>query len=234
MPSRVQLLMRNLLRSVWMLSALFRLVGAEAPDLNGTLEDNRYTPQSGRYSITLPIQIELGGTITDTAEVVTFQDNFRLHTSIACFPLSASQHREIQSRGTRDFLVSFFRQHVQTQFNRRFPGAKIEAARYLPEVLQGALLVYNTLPGGTMFTKHALLKTPEGESLPANRGNLLFLQNSSLFVVSLELASLLPQNETSREITSEDRQEFLRKELLGIVGRISFQNASPQNAIAAP
>ncbi len=214
-------------RVLWTaLAAGTLLLHADDSVLKGRLEHNRYVAPSGSYSISLPVQIELGGTVTDTAEVVTFQDDFRIHASVACFRLGSSQERERQTRGLRDYLVWFFRQHVQTQFDRRFPGATIDEARYLPEVLGGALIVYNSLPNGSMFMKQMALPDAGARPPPARRGNILFIEQKHLYVVSLELAKLQAEATSSPLVSAEEQREILREELLGMVGRITFETTS--------
>lgn len=195
---------------------------AEESTLIGKVLENQYIAPSGSYKMTLPIQLELGGTVTDTREVVTFQDDFRIHASIACFKMGASNEREIQTRGRRDFLISFFREHVHTQFKRRFPGAEIDEARYMPEVLEEALMVYNTLPNGTMFSDQAVLASSSDGALLVKRGNLLFLKDHHLYVISVELAKLLLVGNESLHYSEEEKHVLLREELLDLAGRITF------------
>lgn len=218
--------MRFFIRFAWLLSVVSSL-GAQVDHvaLLGRLEDNRYVSPQGSYSITLPIQLELQGTVTDTPEVVTFQDDFRIHASIACFKMESPHDREIETRGRRDFLIWFFRQQVQTQFQRRFPGAKIAEARYMPEVLDGALMVFNLLPNGTMFTKPIGFAHSTEQPLTAKRGSLLFLKGRHLYVISVELAELLRAESSTSESTENDHVR-LRKELLDLVGRIKFSAAA--------
>ena len=218
--------MRFLIRFTWLVLAVAPL-GAQVDPvaLLGQIEDNRYIAPHGSYSITLPVQLDLQGTITDTREVVTFQDDFRIHASVACFKMESPHDREIETRGRRDFLIWFFRQQVQTQFQRRFPGAKIDEARYMPEVLDGALIVYNSLPNGTMFTKQVGLAHSTEQPIIAKRGSLLFLKGRHLYVVSAELAELL-RDEEATVGSLEDDHIRLRKELLDLVGRITFTSAA--------
>ena len=60
----------------------------------------------------------------------------------------------------------------------------------------------------------------------ACRGNMLFVQDNHLFVVSVELAKLLLDPE-AMALSPEGKQELLRKQLLDIVGRITFKSAAP-------
>ncbi len=195
-------------------------LSAQSTFTYGLVENNRYKAPSGEYVITLPIQPELGGRITDTPEVVTFQDNVGLHASIACFGLDLVQRRDEETKGRRDYLIWFFGQHVQRQFRERFDGASIESARFIPELLDGALLVYNLLPGGSMFNER-VPTGQDGAAPVAKRGNLLFLHHHHLYVVSIELAEkVLDPSSFSLSVAEQD--EVLRKRLLELVGRMSF------------
>ncbi|MCF3649524.1 hypothetical protein [Synoicihabitans lomoniglobus] len=187
----------------------------------GVIENNQYHAPSGEFDITLPVQPEFGGHVTDTPEVVTFQDNVSIHASIACFGLDSAQKREIENRGRQDYLAGFFGQHVQAQFRERFAGATIESAKFVPALLSGSLIVYNLLPGGSMFDHQAALSS--SDSAPtAKRGNLLFLHNDHLYVVSIELADPVIDT-THSALTTEQQNELLQQRLLELVGRMSFR-----------
>lgn len=210
------------------LAALLLLIVAVAPApaadapafLYGGVQDNRYRSPSGEFTVTLPVQVELGGTVADTPEVVTFQDRFSIHASIACFMLDASQRREEETRGRRDYLAWFFSQHVQPQFRRRHAGASVESARFLPAVMQGALIVYNLLPGGSMLASAVALPA-QGEAPVAKRGNLLFVHNRHLYVLSIELAEKV-LDPAGFDWPVERQDDVLRQRLLELVGRMEF------------
>ena len=190
------------------------------PLLHGKLEGNRYTSPTGEFSITVPVLPELGGTINDTANVVTFQDQFSLHASIACFAMDATQRWENETRGRRDYLIWFFTNFVQSDFSARFPGAEIESAKYFNSFLGGSLLVFNLLPGGSMF-EHRIARTA-GEPPPvAKRGNLLFVHDDYVYVVSTELAEKVVERSTYNTPVAE-QDEILRKRLMDLVARITF------------
>ena len=194
---------------------------AQPTPLLGEVSDNQYHAPTGEYAINLPVQPDLGGTITDTREVVTFQDGISLHASIACFSLNSAQKREEQTRGRRDYLIWFFRNQVQTQFQKRFEQATTESARFIPEMLDGSLMAFSLLPGGSMFGER--IPAPHDGSLPtAKRGNLLFLHHDHLYVVSLELAKLL-LDESIGQLTDEEQNEILRQRLVDLIARITFK-----------
>ena len=201
-----------LLLSAFGISGAANLMAAGFGFLYGSVEDNRYLSPSGEYSITLPMQIETGGSLVDTPEVVTLQNELGLHLSLK---------RQDENLGRRDFLAGFFRSQVQPQFTQRFKGSTIESARFSADLFGGALFVYNLLPGGSMFGDRA--PAHEGRAPPiAKRGNLLFLHNNHIYVVSMELSEkvLDPDGFTA---TVEEQDAILQKRLMDLVGRMSFR-----------
>jgi hypothetical protein len=86
------------------------------------------------------------------------------------------------------------------------------------------------LPGGTMFAD----KIPffsVGEKPPvAKRGNLLFVKNGSIFVISVELAERVIEGRTYKKTAAEE-DEILRQRLMDVVGRMNFPKpAAPTTA----
>ena len=164
---------------------------------------------------------ELGGEITDTPNVVTFQDDFNVHVSIAAFPMDATQRWEYSTRGVKDYLSYFLDSFVMPDFRRLFPDARIESQKYLPEVMGGALLTYTLLPGGSMFgDQHSVLGTDETPPI-AKRGNLIFVRNSTIFIISTELAERVIERSTYQKTTA-DEDEILRLRLADILKKMEF------------
>src|SRR5215217_3249142 len=123
--------------------------------------------------------VALGGEITDTPNVVTFQDDFNVHVSIAAFPQDATQRWELSTRGQKDYLIYFFSNFVLPAFKQSFEGVRIESAKFVPGMLDGALLTYLLVPGGTMFRD----RVPQlsSDRVPvAKRGNLLFVRSGHI------------------------------------------------------
>src|SRR5882757_4662821 len=89
---------------------------APAPGLYGRVEGKIYFAPSGAFNVTIPVLPELGGNIRDTENVVTFQDDFSTHISIAAFAQDATQRWELSSRGLKDYLVYFFSNFVLADF----------------------------------------------------------------------------------------------------------------------
>src|SRR3954462_3133934 len=94
----------------------------------GRVEGRTYISPTGAFKVTIPVLPELGGTITDTPNVVTFQDDFTIHMSIAAFPQDATQRWELSTKGPKDYFVGFFRDYVFSDFKEALEGAKIESA----------------------------------------------------------------------------------------------------------
>ena len=201
------------------------MVSAQTAPLHGQLEADSYASPTGEFSMTVPVLVELGGVISDTPQVVTFRDAFNLHASVACFRMDATQRWENETRGRREYLVWFFSEFVQSDFRARFPGAAVESARFMPELLGGSLVVFNLLPGGTMFGDR-VPSMSNGELPVAKRGNLMFVHNSHLYVVSTELAEKVLQPRTF-SLTEEEQNTLLRERLLKLIGRMAFRVSLP-------
>ncbi len=55
------------------------------PVLHGKIAGHTYISASGTFRMTIPVLPELGGSILDTDNVVTFGDDFKTHVSVAVF-----------------------------------------------------------------------------------------------------------------------------------------------------
>lgn len=195
----------------------------------GRLEDDRYVSPTGEFKIASPVLAELGGRITDTENVVTFSDQFNTHISIACFPLDASQKWELETRGRRDYLLYFFTSFVQPDFQARFPGATIATARFVRELLEGALITFSLLPGGSSFEgRNRVLDAPPDNPVTAKRGTLLFVRNRHIYVLSTELAERATQRTTYNK-TVEQEDLLLTERLTALTARLIFTNGKTRN-----
>jgi hypothetical protein len=192
----------------------------QPPPLEGRVEGRTYVSPTGLFRVQIPVLPELGGDITDTPNVVTFQDDFNVHVSIAAFQQDATQRWENSTRGTKDYLIYFFSNFVLADFKQTFNGVQIESAKFVPGTLEGSLLAYLLVPGGTMFGD----RVPQvgSDRLPvAKRGNLLFVRSGHVFVISIELAEKVIEGKSFNKTTAEE-DEILRKRLLDIVDKITF------------
>ena len=133
---------------------------AESP-LNGRVVNDTYFSPTKAFKVVVPVLPELGGSISDTENVVTFEDNFNVHISIAAFPQDATQRWELSTRGPKDYLIYFFTSFVMPDFMQRYEGASVESARFIPALNDGTLLTYTLLPGGSMFADRAALPCPQ-------------------------------------------------------------------------
>ena len=191
-----------------------------AQGIEGRIEGRTYVSPTGLFKVAIPVLPELGGDLTDTPNVVTFQDDFNVHVSIAAFPQDATQRWENSTRGAKDYLIYFFSNFVLSDFRQNFEGVQIESAKFVPGVLDGSLLTYLLVPGGTMFPDR--LPTVSNELLPvAKRGNLLFIRNEHVFVISIELAEKVIEGKSYGKSVAE-QDEILRKRLLEMVDKITF------------
>jgi len=192
----------------------------QAQGLAGKIEGKSYVSPTGIFKVVIPVLPELGGEITDTPNVVTFQDDFNVHVSIAAFPQDATQRWELSTRGVKDYLIYFFSNFVLADFRQSFEGAQIESAKFIPGLQDGALLTYLLVPGGTMFADRVPRLT--ADRLPvAKRGNLLFVRNGHIIVVSTELAERVIEGRSYTKTTAEE-DEILRNRLNDIVSKITF------------
>ena len=200
-----------------------------ASSLVGSVDGDQYLSPTNAFRVAVPVLPELGGSVSDTDNVVTFQDSFNMHESIACFKMDATQRWEEETRGRKEYLIWFFSNFVQADFQQRFPGARIESAHFLPSTQSGTLLTYNLLPGGSMFA-HRTVTLSATEQPVAKRGNLIFIQNGYVYVISIELAEKVTQGAAYNKTVAEE-DALLRARLMGFLGKITFAApAVPANA----
>lgn len=192
----------------------------EAPPLLGRVDGRTYISPTGAFKVSIPVLPELGGTITDTENVVTFQDDFNIHISIAAFPQDATQRWEMSTRGLKDYLVYFFSNYVLGDFRQSFPEASIESAKFVPSVLDGSLVTYILLPGGSMFMDKIPMLAG-GPPPTAKRGNQLFVKNGHIFVISIELTERVLERSIYKKTTVEE-DELLRRRLNEVIVRLQF------------
>jgi len=200
---------------------------APPPQVYGKIEGDYYTSPTGIYKISIPILPQLGGSISDTPNVATFEDDFSTHISIGAFPLSRKLKWEYDTRGAKDFLVYFFTTLVMPDFVARFPGATMEDnAAFLPKYQDGSLLIFTLLPGGSFFAQRVTLGMAR-EPLVAKRGNLCFVKYNCVFVISTELSERVLERSTFHK-TIEEENTILRQRLLDIVGKMQFTQPPPE------
>jgi len=117
-------------------TAILLLLGAASraqtddapPALHGKIEGHTYISASGTFRMAIPVLLELGGSVLDTENVVTFGDDFKTHVSVAVFAQDATQRWENETRGRRDYLIYFFSNYLMPDFQQHTPGALIVPA----------------------------------------------------------------------------------------------------------
>jgi len=210
--------------------SVLRAEQTERP-LVGQIEGRLYLSPTGTFKVTIPVLVELGGTVADTPNVVTFQDDFNTHVSIAAFPQDATQRWELSTRGLKDYLIYFFSNFVLADFKQAFEGVQIESAKFVPAMLDGALITNILLPGGSMFADKVPKLSDDGKPPVAKRGNLLFMKNGHIFVISIELAERVTEGRLYKKTVAEE-DDLLRQRLADVVDKIQF--ARPAVATPAP
>lgn len=195
--------------------------------LIGTIENRTYVSPTGTFRIAIPVLPELGGRITDTDNVVIFQDDFNVLCTIAAFPMDATQRWEHSTRGAKDYLAYFFANFVMPDMQNAFRGARVESAKYTPSVAGGALLTYVLLPGGSMFAQKLAFVDPNAPPPEAKRGNMVFVRNDWVYVLSIELAEHVLEGSSYKK-TPEQEDDILRERLIDLYHKISFTKESGQ------
>jgi len=195
------------------------------PMLAGKIEGDTYLSPTGQFKVTIPVLPELGGHLTDTPNVVTFQDDFNVHITIAAFSQDATQRWEMSTRGLKDYLVYFFSNFVFGDFKSTFEGAEIESAKFVPGMLDGSLVANLLVPGGTMFEDRIFSMGTSSRIPVAKRGNLLFVRNNHIFVISTELADRIIEGSAYKK-TTEQEDEILLQKLNDIVGKMQLVRVS--------
>jgi hypothetical protein len=197
------------------------------PPIIGQIQGKTYISPTGAFKVPIPVLPELGGFVTDTPNVVTFQDAFTTHISIAAFPLTDYQRWELETKGAKDFLHAFFVQYVLPDFQRSFPKIQVNtSAIYIPSMYDGAFLVYILLPGGSMFSRSDFQLSLDAKPPVAKRGNLLFVRNGYVYVISTELAERVTEG-TAYKGTDAEENSTLRQRLIDIARQIDFTKPAP-------
>ena len=202
------------------------------PALFGRIEGDSYVSPTGVFRVLMPVLPELGGEIRDTEYIVTFDDPVSTHISIACFPMDNVQKWEYETRTVQEYLEYFYANFVLTDFHRRFPGTQTEAAQFIPALLNGALAIYNLLPGGSFFeNRNRIVDSPA--TAAAKRGSLLFVRDRHVLVLSLELAEHVTQARAFQK-TAAQENDILRGRLIELAGRVQFPAAGLSKKTLTP
>ena len=195
--------------------------GDFAGGLVGRVENHYYFSPTGIFRMPIPVLPELGGSISDTENVVTFQDSFSIHVSIGVFPQDATQRWEYSTRGPKDYLGYFFATYVMPDFQSAYPGGTVEDVGFSPTVMDGAIIAYTLLPGGSMFNNKRAIIGADNTPVVAKRGNLIFVHNGNVFVITTELAERVTERSTYHKTQAEE-DTLLRDRLLADAEKIEF------------
>jgi len=188
--------------------------------LTGTINNGVYVSPTGAFQIEIPVLPALGGSVHDTASVVTFQDSFGLQITVGAFPQDATLKWEFSTRGTKDYLVYFFSTYVLPDFKQFCVGTSIESARFAPDFVDGTLFTYILMPGGSVVQPERVFGDV-GAPPVAKRGNALFVHNGFTFVISTELSERVTEGSRYSK-TTEQEDQLLRARLVDVVKRMSF------------
>lgn len=204
---------------------------ATPPPLYGSIRGDTYISPTGAFTIAIPVLPELGGRVSDTQNVVTFDDDYSVHTSIAVFALDATQRWEKDTRGIQDYVIYFYRSFVLPDYQQQYAGTQVEGADFLPKIEGGALLTYLLIPGGSFFESRGTLPFAGAPQAPvvAKRGNLCFVKNGFIYVMSIELAERATERSLWKKTPAEE-DAILEQRLLDLLNKIQFTPVSPDTS----
>ena len=222
-------MLRLVATSLLLFAALALPVRADGP-LLGRIDGDIYVSPTGAFTVRVPVLPDLGGSIADTENVVTFRDTYTTHISLAAFPQDATQRWLLSTSTPKEYLKSFFEKYVLRDFAQNFKNAQIETnARFLPGIFDGAFIAYVLLPGGSMFTDRVEQVSDTKPPPVAKRGNMIFVKNGFVFIISTELAERVTEGSAYKK-TAEEEDIILRKRLVDFAQQIVFLKPTPAAA----
>ncbi len=196
--------------------------GQMAP-LLGRVVYNTYISPTGAFRIPIPVLQEMGGVISDTDHLVTFEDTFTTHISIAAFPQDATQRWQASVDGQKLYLINFFKEDVLPNFRRTFKDTKVsveENARYLPSVLGGTFIAYLEIPGGTNFNQRIPLIGDQAPRM-SKYGIMVFVKYGVIYVINIELAEKAIEGSAYHQTPARE-DAILRTRLMDVASQIEF------------
>ncbi len=198
---------------------------AQSASILGKISDGVYFSPTGAFYLKVPVLTELGGRLSDTDRVVTFRDDYTTHISIAVFKLDATQSWQLSVKGLKDYLQYFLHDFVLPDFASSYRGLKVEPnGRYLSGLNDGALVTFITIPGGSMFVNQSPRLIEPTEPAIAKRGNLLFIKNGFIYVISMELGERITEGSAYKK-TQDEEDMLLRDRLVALANTIHFIKA---------
>ncbi|HZZ18041.1 MAG TPA: hypothetical protein VFE25_01670, partial [Opitutaceae bacterium] len=212
--------------SLFLLASVVPAVAqTESAPLQGSVNNGEYSSPTGVFKIKVPVLAELGGSVTDTANVVTFRDNFGLQITVGAFKQDPTLKWELSTRGNKDYLIYFLGTYVLPDFKRFCAGTHIESAGYSADFLDGTLFAYVLLPGGSMFDVPPVFGTAK-EPAVAKRGNAIFVRDGYTFVISTELSERVTEGAQYRK-SVQDEDQILRDRLAEVASKMEFAKQEP-------
>ena len=199
---------------------------AAAPKLLGRIDGDRYIAPGEVYSVPVPVLHGDNATIMDNGEIVVFKDKVATLLTIAAFPMPPVARWEHETTPPKDYLIAFFRDNILRDYVREFPGSTIESARFLPEVLGGALVAFTLLPGGSVFTPPTP-RAPSAPALVAKRGHFVFVRDGRVFVLAVELAERITRPEAPALGTAAEDQVLFDRLVTVLTAMRIGRDASP-------
>jgi hypothetical protein len=196
----------------------------ETAPLAGRIKGSTYIAATGAFSIVIPVDQALGGKVSDTQFMVVFQDAFNTYITIVGRPLDATERWELSTQGTKAYLTNFLKSTLLPEFRRANKDTKVESVLFAPTMFDGSVVVYLLLPGGSMFASQHTFGEIEGHPPVAKRGNLVFIKNGFIYVISTELAEKVTEGSAYTKTTKEE-DVLLRERLSDIVNDMVFQPA---------
>lgn len=201
--------------------------GPALPPILGEVHGDNYYSPTGAFRIKIPVLPELNGQVTDSANMVTFQDPFTTYISIVTIPEDTTEKWHIETDGLKDYLSKFFMNFVYRDFISSNRNTHLEqTGLFSPNVQGGAFFAYLTLPGGSMFGNDLRITTLAVPPV-AKRGNMIFVHDGWIYVISTELAERVEEGSLYKK-TEAEQDQILKERLIDIASSIHFlKKATP-------
>jgi hypothetical protein len=196
----------------------------EPVPLLGRVEVNTYIAPTGTFKIEIPISPALGGSITDTQNIVIFDDTYLTHITLANYPLDPTEKWNLSTSSPKEYLLNFFGKQILRNYREAFKNVQIRVdplARFLPTMYGGAFIAYLTIPGGSFFSSRVPQVVADPKPRDAKYGVLLFVQKGYVFIISMEFAEHAIEG-SANHLSNEREDTILRGRLLDFASKIEF------------
>ncbi|HLP08352.1 MAG TPA: hypothetical protein VK178_09305 [Opitutaceae bacterium] len=200
--------------------------------LLGSIEEGRYHAPDDAFSVAVPVLHGEKTAIMDNGEIVVFKDKVATLLTIAAFRMPPIAKWEHETTEPREYLITFFRDNILRDYDREFPGSKIESARFLPGFQGGALVAFALLPGGSAF-EPAANRPPTAPPPVAKRGHLVFVRDDRVFVVAIELAERVTGGDAYK-LTAPEEDRVLFDRLITVLAATRFGPDETLSGITSP